>query len=79
LEGRNSKIFGISGLTDVEIVNDPGTTKANNAAFPQFEDDTIEIVKAHPQTTFIFAHGIFMLQNDQGMTKLAGIKNGGDE
>jgi len=39
LEGRNSKIFGISGLIDVEIVNAPGTTKANNAAFPQFEDD----------------------------------------
>ena len=52
---------------------DPGTSKENNVAFPKFEDDTIEIVKAHPQTTFIFAHGIFMLQNDQGMTKLAGI------
>jgi len=52
---------------------DPGDVKGNNAAFPKFEDDTIAIVKAHQQTTFIFAHGLFMLQNDQGMEKLAGI------
>ncbi len=52
---------------------DPGNATGNSAAFPKFEDDTIEVVKAHPQTTFIFAHGLFMLQNDQGMEKLAGI------
>ena len=52
---------------------DPGDAKGNSPAFPKFEDDTIDIVKAHPQTTFIFAHGLFMLQNDQGMAKLAGI------
>ncbi len=52
---------------------DPGTTSRDNAAFPKFEDDTIEVVAAHPQTTFIFAHGLFMLENDQGMEKLAGI------
>ena len=52
---------------------DPGDAKGNSPAFPKFEDDTIDIVKAHPQTTFIFAHGLFMLQNDQGMEKLAGI------
>ena len=52
---------------------DPGTMKGNNAAFPKFEDDAIEIVKRHPQTTFIFAHGLFMLENDQGLDKLAGI------
>ena len=52
---------------------DPGDATGNNAAFPKFEDDTIEVVKAHPQTTFIFAHGLFMLENDQGLEKLAGI------
>lgn len=52
---------------------DPGDAKGNSPAFPKFEDDTIAIVSAHPQTTFIFAHGLFMLQSDQGMTKLAGI------
>lgn len=52
---------------------DPGTAHTNNAAFPKFEDDTIAVAAAHPQTTFIFAHGLFMLQNDQGMEKLAGI------
>jgi predicted TIM-barrel fold metal-dependent hydrolase len=52
---------------------DPGNAKGNNAAFPKFEDDTIAIAKAHPQTTFIFAHGLFMLENDQGLDKLAGI------
>jgi predicted TIM-barrel fold metal-dependent hydrolase len=52
---------------------DPGNKDGNNAAFPKFEDDTIEVAKAHPQTTFIFAHGLFMLENDQGMEKLAGI------
>ena len=52
---------------------DPGTATGNSPAFPKFEDDTIEVVKAHPQTTFIFAHGLFMLENDQGMAKLAGI------
>ena len=52
---------------------DPGNQEANSPAYPKFEDDTIEVAKAHPQTTFIFAHGLFMLQNDQGMEKLAGI------
>ena len=52
---------------------DPGDAKGNSPAFPKYEDDTLELVKAHPQTTFIFAHGLFMLQSDQGMTKLAGI------
>ncbi len=52
---------------------DPGTATGNSAAFPKFEDDTIEVVRAHPQTTFIFAHGLFMLENDQGLEKLAGI------
>jgi predicted TIM-barrel fold metal-dependent hydrolase len=52
---------------------DPGNAKGDNAAFPKFEDDTIEVAKAHPQTTFIFAHGLFMLENDKGMEKLAGI------
>jgi len=52
---------------------DPGNAEGNNAAFPKFEDDSIEVAKAHPQTTFIFAHGLFMLQNDQDMEKLAGI------
>ena len=52
---------------------DPGNKDGNNAAFPKFEDDTIEVAKAHPQTTFIFAHGLFMLENDEGMEKLAGI------
>jgi len=52
---------------------DPGNSQSNNAAFPKFEDDTIKVVEAHPQTTFIFAHGLFMLENDQGMEKLAGI------
>jgi predicted TIM-barrel fold metal-dependent hydrolase len=28
---------------------------------------------AHPETTFIFAHGLFMLANDAGMEKLAAI------
>jgi predicted TIM-barrel fold metal-dependent hydrolase len=52
---------------------DPGNADGNNAAFPKFEDDSIAVAKAHPQTTFIFAHGLFMLENDQGMDKLAGI------
>lgn len=52
---------------------DPGDAKGNNAVFPKFEDDTIDVAKAHPQTTFIFAHALFMLENDQGMEKLAGI------
>ena len=52
---------------------DPGTTTADSPAFPKYEDDTIEVVKAHPQTTFIFAHGLFMLESDKGMEKLAGI------
>lgn len=52
---------------------DPGNNKGNNEAFPKFEDDTIDVVRAHPQTTFIFAHGLFMLENDAGMEKLAGI------
>lgn len=49
---------------------DPGDTRGDNPAFPRFEDDTIEVAKAHPQTTFIFAHGLFMLENDKGMEKL---------
>jgi predicted TIM-barrel fold metal-dependent hydrolase len=52
---------------------DPGNAKSNNAAFPKFEDDTIEVASQHPQTTFIFAHGLFMLENDAGLDKLAGI------
>jgi len=52
---------------------DPGNAEGNNAAFPKFEDDSIEVAKAHPQTTFIFAHGLFMLEDDQDMEKLAGI------
>lgn len=52
---------------------DPGNTHSNHAAFPKYEDDTIKVVEAHPQTTFIFAHGLFMLQSDAGMEKLAGI------
>jgi predicted TIM-barrel fold metal-dependent hydrolase len=51
-----------------------GSAKSNSPAYKfQFEDDTIEVVKAHPQTTFIFAHGLFMLMNDQGLDKLGGI------
>lgn len=52
---------------------DPGNLKGNSAAFPKFEDDAIKVVKSHPQTTFIFAHGLFMLENDEGFDKLAGI------
>ncbi len=52
---------------------DPGNADGNSAAFPKFEDDAIEVARAHPQTTFIFAHGLFMLENDQGMDKLGGI------
>ena len=52
---------------------DPGNAKSNNVAFPKYEDDSIEVAKAHPQTTFIFAHGLFMLENDAGLDKLAGI------
>ena len=50
---------------------DPGDAKGDNKEFPKFEDDTIEVARAHPQTTFIFAHGLFMLQSDKGMEKLA--------
>ncbi len=52
---------------------DPGDAKGNNHDFPKYEDDTLEVAAKHPQTTFIFAHGLFMLQNDAGMEKLAGI------
>jgi predicted TIM-barrel fold metal-dependent hydrolase len=52
---------------------DPGDAHGDNKAFPQFEDDSITLVKAHPQTTFIFAHGLFMLANDAGMDKLGAI------
>ena len=52
---------------------DPGNAYSNSPAFPKFEDDAIDVAKRHPQTTFIFAHGLFMLENDQGMEKLAGI------
>jgi predicted TIM-barrel fold metal-dependent hydrolase len=51
---------------------DPGNSQSNSPAFPKFEEDSIDVAKAHPQTTFIFAHGLFMLENDQGMAKLAG-------
>lgn len=54
-------------------VGDPGNAEGNNAAFPKFEDDAIEVVGKHPQTTVIFAHGLFMLMNDAGMEKLGGI------
>jgi predicted TIM-barrel fold metal-dependent hydrolase len=54
-------------------VGDPGNANGNNAAFPKFEDDAIEVVRKHPQTTVIFAHGLFMLMNDAGMEKLGGI------
>ncbi len=54
-------------------VGDPGNTFSNNVAFPKYEDDAIKVAAAHPQTTFIFAHGLFMLQSDAGMEKLAGI------
>ena len=52
---------------------DPGNVNANSPAFPKFEEDAIEVVKAHPQTTVIFAHGLFMLENDEGMEKLGRI------
>ncbi len=54
-------------------VGDPGSAKSNNVAFPKFEDDAVEVAKGHPQTTFIFAHGLFMLENDAGLDKLSGI------
>jgi predicted TIM-barrel fold metal-dependent hydrolase len=54
-------------------VGDPGNAKGNNAAFPIFEDDAVEVVRKHPQTTVIFAHGLFMLVNDAGLEKLGGI------
>ena len=52
---------------------DPGTKDENSAAYPRFEDDAIAVAKVHPQTTFIFAHGLFMMENDEGLDKLAGI------
>ena len=52
---------------------DPGNAYSNSPAFPKFEDDSIDVARAHPQTTFIFAHGLFMLENDPGRDKLAGI------
>ena len=52
---------------------DPGTKDINSPDFPKFEDDAIAVAKEHPQTTFIFAHGLFMLENDEGLDKLAGI------
>jgi len=54
-------------------VGDPGNTYSNSPAFPKFEDDAVAVVKAHPRTTVIFAHGLFMLMNDEGMEKLGGI------
>jgi predicted TIM-barrel fold metal-dependent hydrolase len=54
-------------------VGDPGNNNSNNAAFPKFEEDAINVVKRHPQTTIIFAHGLFMLANDQGMEQLGRI------
>jgi predicted TIM-barrel fold metal-dependent hydrolase len=52
---------------------DPGTKDENSAAFPKFEEDAVAVAKKHPQTTFIFAHGLFMMENDEGLDKLAGI------
>lgn len=52
---------------------DPGNAEGNSPAFPQYEEDTIEVASKHPQSTFIFAHGLFMLQSTQGMEKLAAI------
>jgi sialate O-acetylesterase len=52
---------------------DPGTKVANSSAFPKFEDDAVAVAREHPQTTFIFAHGLFMMENDEGLDKLAGI------
>jgi sialate O-acetylesterase len=52
---------------------DPGTKDENSAAYPKFEEDAVAVASQHPQTTFIFAHGLFMLENDEGLDKLAGI------
>ncbi len=52
---------------------DPGTKEENSAAYPKFEDDAVALARQHPQTTFIFAHGLFMMENDEGLDKLAGI------
>jgi sialate O-acetylesterase len=52
---------------------DPGTKEENSPAYPKFEDDAVAVAARHPQTTFIFAHGLFMLENDGGLDKLAGI------
>lgn len=52
---------------------DPGTKEENSAAYPKFEEDAVAVAKQHPQTTFIFAHGLFMMENDEGLDKLAGI------
>jgi predicted TIM-barrel fold metal-dependent hydrolase len=54
-------------------VGDPGNTYSNSPAFPKYEDDAVAVVKAHPQSTVVFAHGLFMLMNDEGMEKLGGI------
>jgi sialate O-acetylesterase len=65
---------GQQGMPLVALhTGDPGTKDANSAAFPKFEEDAVAVAKAHPQTTFIFAHGLFMLENDKGLDKLAGI------
>ncbi len=65
---------GMQGMPLIGFhVGDPGDAKANSPAFPKYEDDAIEIAKAHPKTTFIFAHGLFMLENDEGMEKLGKI------
>lgn len=37
------------------------------------QDDAIEMFGKHPQTTVIFAHGLFMLTSDAGLEQLAGI------
>lgn len=52
---------------------DPGNAEGDNPEFPKYEDDTIAVAAKHPQATFIFAHGLFMLQSDAGMEKLGGI------
>ncbi len=52
---------------------DPGTREENSPAYPKFEDDAVAVASQHPQTTFIFAHGLFMMENDEGLDKLAGI------
>lgn len=65
---------GRQGMPIVALhVGDGGTTTADNAVFPQYEDNAVMVVKQHPQTQVIFAHGIFMMNSDQNMIKLGKI------